>query len=273
MDCDQNGTNLGNEFANEVCIGSGNSNECIIESDGNDICWNAILTDADLNELVDPINYTDSVAQIIHPIESELINKPASTAQLTAVEPQELDLIASTSSSLLEEQQLFYHESQLHSMPFENHTNNVISATSNVVTCINDTNMTGHWNEWNPYHSNGGSMQIDCTNHNAELILSQIEHGPNSLGMNEINVITSEDSLYLANNGAMLRDPQKQQPQHTTTMNDPSLSQTIDTDSQSPTATFDSNNPPWVVECKVSGIEPTSLELDAFNNLDQMRHF
>lgn len=270
VDCEQ--SNVGHEYANEVCIGNPTTGECIIESDGNDICWNAIFTEADLNDLVDPISYTDSVTQIIHPIENEIHHASttkANTASLTAVEPHELDMIAS-STNLLDDQQIFYHESQLHNIPFDSHSGNVITATSNVVTCINDTNISGHWNEWNLYPNNN-SMQLDCANHNAELILSQIEHGPNSISINEINLINNDQAYLPANSAIVLPTSDSLTSKHTTiSRNDviTTLTHQLESNSQSPT-NYDSSSSlqPWI-ECKTN-----ALEIDTFNNLEQMQHF
>lgn len=211
VDCEAG--SLVHGYATEVCIsGATAAGDCLIESDGNDICWNAILTEADLNDLVDPYS-VDSVSQIIPQItEADLTGGgggsqkngcTSTTAQLTAVEPHDLDMIAS--SGLLEDQQLFYHSNALQGITFETaHSSNVLTATSNVVTCINDANMTAQWSAWPQYghtvHTDtataaDGAMSLDCCGGNAaivgsagggsnadggrteaELILSQLDH-------------------------------------------------------------------------------------------------
>lgn len=267
-------------YATEVCITGATNSECIIESDGNDICWNAILTEADLNELVDP--YTDSVAQIIHPMEGDgasnvngLSTKAhATTAQLTAVEPHELDLIAS-SSGILEEQQLFYHANALQSIDFEGNSASVLTATSNVVTCINDANMTAHWDGWQPYQANV-PLAIDCTvNRNAELILSQIEqgHGPlvvASSGGSSFIATRTTTLMPISVNPSMAVGLQSKHQQHhppimTVTVSDPATSTaTMGSNSQSPT-NFDSvgSQQSWAA----------ALDLDSFSTIEPIPQF
>ena len=294
-DCEHGvgGVNIVHGYAGEICIANPANNECIIESDGNDICWNAILTEADLNELVDPITYTDAVSQIIQPIESEMANsstphsKITTTAQLTAVEPHDLDMVV-TSSNLLDEQQLFYNTNQLHSISFEANSGGVITATPNVVTCINDGNMTSHWNGWHHSYQPNGEVHIECSRPTAELILSQIEHGHNEI-MVETSVMNNTNpcnsSMYIATGSSsslMSASPINGQValKHTPTPA-PIVSgtcsvgetQSMETNSQSPTNYESTANSlqPWV-ECKAA-LEAAALELDSFGNIEPIQQF
>lgn len=206
VDCEVSGS-LVHGYATEVCITGGSSTDCLIESDGNDICWNAILTEADLNELVDPYS-VDPVSQIHLPQMDDGSQQKngcsSTTAQLTAVEPHDLDLIAS-SGLLGEDQQLFYHSNGLQGITFEaaNSNNHVLTATSNVVTCINDANMTAQWSAW-PQYQNGTTMSLDgnaAGRSDAELILSQLEC-QDSLVVTTSNSSSSQQSVsYLGGNG------------------------------------------------------------------------
>lgn len=190
-------------FSNEVCV---QNVQDMIEND----CWNTILTDVDLSELVDPITYTDSVAQIIHPIEndSSLVNSspnpdgsnsksnlPNRTSQLRTVEPNDLD-----ASNLLDEGHFFY-DHRIHGLVFNanvptNVQNQVISATSNVVTCINDTSdliVSDHWeNQWTSYTTNDGStVHLECDpNTSTELILAPLDESE-VVKLNEIQVLST----------------------------------------------------------------------------------
>lgn len=189
LECDQSLCALHN-YTNEVCLnnntnnngggagggggGGGNTNpaasECMIESDGNDICWNTIITEADLNELINPTSGY-SVAQLIPHHNQDLHqavvvtssannanNSITTTAQLRAVEPSDLDLISCNSAGFLDDpQSIFYHSHQPSSFSMHG---NIISATDNVVTCLNDpigVGAGGHplaggqWNEWSAY--------------------------------------------------------------------------------------------------------------------------
>ena len=215
VDCEAG--SLVHGYATEVCIsGATAAGDCLIESDGNDICWNAILTEADLNDLVDPYS-VDSVSQIIPQItEADLTGGgsqkngcTSTTAQLTAVEPHDLDMIAS--SGLLEDQQLFYHSNALQGITFETaHSSNVLTATSNVVTCINDANMTAQWSAWPQYghtvHTDtataaDGAMSLDCCGGNAAIVGSAGGGSNGDGGRTEAELILSQldhDSLSVA---------------------------------------------------------------------------
>lgn len=196
VDCEVSGS-LVHGYATEVCITGGTSTDCLIESDGNDICWNAILTEADLNELVDPYS-VDSVSQI-HLPQMDDVSHPKNgvtptTAQLTAVEPHDLDLIAS-SGLLADDQQLFYHSNALQGITFESdNSSNVLTATSSVVTCINEPNMSAHWSAWPQYQTVHTANGTD-----ADLILSQLECHDSLV----VATSSSQQSVsYLGSNGS-----------------------------------------------------------------------
>ncbi|XP_075678858.1 uncharacterized protein LOC113798834 isoform X1 [Dermatophagoides pteronyssinus] len=195
-------------FSNEVCV---QHVQDMMEND----CWNTILTDVDLSELVDPITYTDSVAQIIHPIEndSSLVNcSPNPDANNNnriisvknnlptngSAQLSELD-----ASHLLDEGHFFY-DHRIHGLVFNanvpaNVQNQVISANSNVVTCINDTSdliASDHWdNQWTSYTTNdGSSVQLECDpTASTELILSPLEENE-AVKLNEIQVLSTAAS-------------------------------------------------------------------------------
>ncbi|CAG2180686.1 unnamed protein product, partial [Oppiella nova] len=151
-------------YGNEICITESASDTCMIETDGNDICWNAILTDADLNELS---HYTTS--PVIHATDSGLTvsDSTTTTAQLTAVEPHSLHLVANTSpaTATLEESQLFHngvsrHINCLALRPTMG--SDVISATHNVVTCVNPTVVNaGDWSHWQTYSTVANTDSTD----------------------------------------------------------------------------------------------------------------
>lgn len=274
------------DFPNEVCISHNiNGNDCIIEPDGNDICWNAILTDVDLSDLVDPISYSDSVAQIIHPIEngSNLIhsnnnsnnNNKDNAAQLTAVEPNEPnELTMSSATTLIDDQQLFYPDNTL---AFDAQSSQVITATSNVVTCINDTTLTDHWNHWTTYTSADGAIQLECPTRNAELLLGQMEPDQTDININEINLFADNDRTitYITaneldnsatNTGKLLNS-------HSSRLTLNPITPATDGNSQSPT-NYENNNNPLIWDCKMTNMDTTSvLEIDNFNNLDQLNPF
>lgn len=290
VECEPN--NLVHGFATEVCIGGTGNNECIIESDGNDICWNAILTEADLNELVDPVNYTDSVAQIIHPIDTSDMNgsqcrgttTTTTTAQLTAVEPHDLETITTNGgggggSVLDDHQQLFYQTNQLHDIGYETHSTNdhVITSTSNVVTCINDTSIGTHWSTWNPYQTTE-TMRIDCQSHNDELILSQIDHSPEHHHQHHhhVNTIGNNTGLaYLADATQLipqLNSNKQHNLVHSIVVESvvPVIGPGTSDPSHSPTSYETTNSlQPWV-ECKTT-LQDAALDLDSFGNIEQ--HF
>ncbi|UXI14709.1 hypothetical protein NH340_JMT00652 [Sarcoptes scabiei] len=194
-------------FVNEICIDQIN-NECI-EPEGHDLCWNTILTDVDLGELVDPISYTDPVASIIHPIENESNRNALHQSNNNFMEKRNATKLVSidlesiivdgqdptqSTSALLEDQRLFYHtenqQVQINDLSFSNisQMSQVISATPNVVTCINESNLVDHWNQWNAYSSIDDTTQ-ECSAQSAEMILSHmLESNHNDMGLNEIGI-------------------------------------------------------------------------------------
>ncbi|XP_075589116.1 uncharacterized protein LOC124496582 isoform X2 [Dermatophagoides farinae] len=297
VECDTSSSNNNNTasttatvgFGNEVCV---QNVQDMIETD----CWNTILTDVDLSELVDPITYTDSVAQIIHPIESDnsLVavnssspnpdetssniinvknNQPTGTAQLR---PNELD-----TSNLLDESHFFY-DHRIHGLVFNanvptNVQHQVISATSNVVTCINDTSdliVTDHWdNHWTSYTSNddGSTVQLDCDpNTSTELILGPLEQSE-VVRLNEIQVLSTTDNQieertgYVTTTASVM--PKQPSNESITTITDSSPTSTITTI----VGNFDPTPPTnsiQIWDCGKALMQVDANALDLFHTID-----
>uniref|UniRef100_T1KFC9 Fork-head domain-containing protein n=1 Tax=Tetranychus urticae TaxID=32264 RepID=T1KFC9_TETUR len=180
---DGNGNNeeSNNNFSNQV-----NDGNHLLTNENHDICWNALLTDVDL-ELVDPTNYA---GQVVHtPVTDNVLGSASNntTTQLTAVEPHTLTIQHHHHSNMINESQREHrndrlindkdnhlnhnkisglsesdvYSDQMHSK-LSPHTSedslttlpvsDIISATNNVVTCVNPA--TSHQlsiNEWSPW--------------------------------------------------------------------------------------------------------------------------
>ena len=253
-------------YGNEVCITESASEGCILETDGGDICWNAILTDADLNELT---NFTGPVIQTA---DSNLTvnDSNTTTAQLTAVEPHSLHLVANLTptNSVIEESELFQNGISRHINCLAIRPtlgSDVISATHNVVTCINPTTVnTTDWNQWQTFstvanHDNQSTdLLIKHMNSNCEPIVSSSPPIPYTTTTNTVNIRTVSALKQSVNNSQQ---------------NNSSNSENSTQPSSPTSANFEHNNPlqPWA-ECKAA-LEAAALDLENFGNLDVVHHY
>ncbi|CAG2113333.1 unnamed protein product [Medioppia subpectinata] len=269
-------------YGQEICISetspTGVSDACMLETDGGDICWNAILTDADLNELS---NYTTN--PVIHTADSSLTvgDSTATTAQLTAVEPHTLHLVANASPAAntsavavgggLEESELFHS----HHNGISRHINclalrhmmgsDVISATHNVVTCVNPTVNTADWNHWQTFstvaNTDSTDLLIRHINGNCEPIVSPsppiayITTTSAPINTRAAAVAVSKQTNTCVNNS------------NQTAINS-STSATSTQPSSPSSGNFEHTNPlqPWA-ECKAA-LEAAALDLESFGTLD-----
>lgn len=265
-------------YGDEVCITAVSSDECMLGTDGNDICWNAILTDADLGELVDPVSYTGSV---VHTADSSPVvgdSPTTTTAQLTAVEPHSLHLVASTSPVTgIEDSELFQSgvTRQINCLSVDHTANmgtDVISATHNVVTCVNPTSIsTNEWNHWPPFSTVPTHDHQSATS--TDLLIRQI--GINCEHMASGVTGPSPPITYITTTTIPMRSSKSMKHSncvaghHTNNSNSSSSTQPA-----SPTSgNFEHPNAlqPWA-ECKAA-LEAAALDLENFGDLDSVHSY
>ncbi len=266
-------------YADEVCITESASDTCMLETDGNEICWNAILTDADLNELVDPVSYTGPVMHTTEP-SLTVSDSTTTTAQLTAVEPHSLHLVTSASpiTHVIEDSELFHNGVTPHINCLAiNHRSNVgsdvISATHNVVTCVNPTNVST--NEWNSWPTFSAVTAHDSQNSAADLLIRQISGNCESI-VSEI-VSPSPPIAYITTTSTTITARPSSGPKLSNCVNN---QQNINSNSGSSTqpsspnsGNFENTNSlqPWA-ECKAA-LEAAALDLESFGNLDAVHNY
>lgn len=140
------------------------SAECSIESDGNNICWNAVLTEADLNQLVQTPTFVAATDHSCPQAEASAMvemgggdtvspadgHSSLSTCLLQAAEPHDLnsincDVISASGMYLPGNEHILAtvaHNDQA-LLDFDNtlanyYGGNVISSSANVITCYNE---------------------------------------------------------------------------------------------------------------------------------------
>lgn len=252
-------------YGNEVCITESVPEECMLEADGGEICWNAILTDADLTELS---SFASPVIQA-NDASITISDSNTTTAQLTAVEPHSLHLVANATPThcVVDESDAFPNgmSRQINCLTIRpNMASEVISATHNVVTCVNPTIVnTSEWNQWQ-------SLQTFSTVNNQE---SQPTESMVT-GHCDSMVSTSASVIYTtapANPACSRPVPSFKQ---TNAGNTQTASSANSTQPSSPAATnYEHNNPlqPWA-ECKAA-LEAAALDLESFGTLDVVHHY
>ena len=254
-------------YGSEVCISESAPDSCMLETDGGDICWNAILTDADLNELT---NFTGPVIQTADP--SLVVNdSSATTAQLTAVEPHSLHLVTNVTptNGVIEESELFpngitRHINCLAIRPAIG--SDVISATHNVVTCVNPTTVTTNdWNQWQTF-----STVANHENQSTDIIIRQIHSNC------EPAISSSPPIVYTTTANTTNARPVNAIKANNCVNTQQNINSNSETSTQpsSPTSTnFEHNNPlqPWA-ECKAA-LEAAALDLENFGTLDVVHHY
>ncbi|XP_054167959.1 uncharacterized protein LOC128965317 isoform X2 [Oppia nitens] len=259
MHSSQSDTHLSHPgYGNEVCVTETASDACMLETDGNDICWNAILTDADLNELS---NYTNPV---IHATDSTITvsDSTTTTAQLTAVEPHTLHLVTNTSpvTTVLEETEMFQNAVPRHinCLALRQHMgSDVISATQNVVTCVNPTTVsTTDWNQWQAFSTVANTDSTD-------LLIRQIN------GNCEPIVSPSPPIAYITTTSVPIATRVSIKQSNCVNNSTMNANSATSTQPSSPTSgNFEHTNPlqPWA-ECKAA-LEAAALDLESFGTLD-----
>lgn len=239
-------------YADEVCITTATSEGCILSADGNEICWNAILTDADLNQLVDPASYT---SQEVHPVvSSPNLNENTTTAQLTAVEPHSLHLV-SNGTQTLDDSEIFQNNVGQINCEININNNNsnicteVISATHNVVTCVNPSSVNANdWSQWSCFPV---LTQINSNLRNQSGVNCELQN--NALRPSQpITYVTTESNRIEQNGGNTIPSGQPTSPN---------------------SANFDHQTAlqPWA-ECKAA-LEAAALDLENFGDLDTVQAY
>lgn len=259
-----------------------------MNQDKNDICWSTILTDADL-ELVDPTNYT---GQVVHSNVSDSVSLCSAsrgvTTHLTAVEPHTLHLVTSSPThTILDDTELFRNPHHASSSSQLSHTNNsdqlsllngsdIISATHNVVTCVNPSNQpsapnSNHWNNWAEYNSHpaqasADSQQVSLSSHDL-LQFQQIDKAVNQMSVPASNLFISvNESAYL-----------NQSENHIIDSNNCQLIEAMSNEKpasgNSSGICFDShsNLPPWIESKAV--LEAAAFDLDQFDDIENCADF
>lgn len=231
-------------FSDEVCITSTPTDTCMLAPDGNDICWNAILTDADLGELVDPSNY---VGPVSHAGDTTPSSDTTTTAQLTAVEPHSLQLV---------DAELFQPRSARHlvhglTRVVGSGNPEVISATHNVVTCMNPSG--AEWDAWATY-----APTVTVTSNNSDINQPLLIHHIGTSENSRQSTGPRPSIMYVATG---------------TPCPHPHLNNAVvaiaQPSSPSTTAPFDNHNSlqPWA-ECKAA-LEAAALDLeDTFGDIE-----
>ena len=257
-------------YGTEVCITAEQvPEECMLETDGGEICWNAILTDADLNELT---NFANPVIQATE-ANITISDSTTTTAQLTAVEPHSLHLVANATPTncVIEDPEAprIFHNGmprQINCLAIRpDMGSDVISATHNVVTCVNPTIVnTSEWNQWQ-------SLQTFSTAANHETQTTALMVSGNCESMVSTAAASVVYTTASAHTACSRPVPSFKQ---SNAINTPTPNSGNSTQPSSPTATnFEHNIPlqPWA-ECKAA-LEAAALDLESFGTMDVVHHY